>query len=327
VEVLMKGKYSRMSTTDIELKVSQGIFKEDEANRVIRDDKNRIVRFLTKPESDNQYFSNQNFYNQYVQVVNNYVTYTDTKKIIEEILNIKNQEVFLELKKSHKTCMNFLEQYQSSKNERIIKKLNESALEAISEYQTFLESYLETGIEDIDKERLLISCGGYLDLIKIYKLSSYRYHNSNTYDFFQVKNFIDCIFSPLRKIFEELVCKHNEYDKEKGVHYYDVDNSLYLTLFLERKHDVLEKYSVMDSRFSSFSRVTSLIACVFNDDKPVRFEKPKKDIKKEEFVEELYLLLLKFEELNAYNNLFNHEHNDIYLEDKRISDFLLPIRT
>lgn len=255
----MKGKYSRLSTTDIELKISQGVFKEDQSNRVIRDDKNRIVRFLTKPENGNQHF-----HNQYVQVVNNYVTYTDTKKIIEEILKIKNQEVFFDLKESHQICMNFLEQYQSNKNEKVIQKLNESALMAISKYQVFLVDYLKTDFENIDQKQLLNSCESFLDLIKVYKFSSYLYNNSNTLDFLQVKEFIDCIFTPLRKIFEELVCKYNGYDQGKNINYFDVDNSLYMTFFLERRTELLEKYSIMDNRFGSLTNVVDLISCSFN---------------------------------------------------------------
>lgn len=108
----MNGKYSTLSETEIEQKIKQGLFKEDPNNRVIRDEKNRIVRFLS---SSNKTLVPNCYYNQYVQVVNNYVTYTDIQKVISEILKIKNQEIFSELEEAHRTCINFLQQYQYSK--------------------------------------------------------------------------------------------------------------------------------------------------------------------------------------------------------------------
>lgn len=116
--------------------------------------------------------------------------------------------MFSELEESHKACINFLQQYHYSKNHQIVQKLNEVTLLAISKYQIKLINYLKTEFNNIDRKKLLDTCWSYLDLIKIYKLSSYWYHNSNTLDYQQVNDFIKEIFIPLQKMFEELVCQY-----------------------------------------------------------------------------------------------------------------------
>lgn len=315
----MKGKYLTLSEKEIEKNLQQGIFKEDPNNRVIRDDKNRIVRFLSSPERS---LTPNYYYNQYVQVVNNYITYTDTQKIINSILDIKNQEVFSELEESHKACINFLQQYHYSKNHQIVQKLNEVTLLAISKYQIKLINYLKTEFHNIDRKKLLDTCWSYLDLIKIYKLSSYWYHNSNTLDYQQVNDFIKEVFIPLQKMFEDLVCQYVGVEKE--IKTYNCTDSLYMNLFLSRNMTKLEEYSSMDSRFESFSSVISLIASCFESGRRnVHDMQYNKEFHKD-FVQKLYDVLFSYRELNNFNELFNPNHDTVLINDQSLKNILFP---
>lgn len=316
----MNGKYSTLSETEIEQKIKQGLFKEDPNNRVIRDEKNRIVRFLS---SSNKTLVPNCYYNQYVQVVNNYVTYTDIQKVISEILKIKNQEIFSELEEAHRTCINFLQQYQYSKKPQIVQKLNEVTLQAISKYQTKLIHYLNTEFKNIDKKQLLDTCWSYLNLIKIFKFSSYIYHNNNILDYEQVRDFIKEIFLPLQRMFEELVCRYAGI--ENDVHTYHCSSSLYMNLFLDRNIEKLEQYACMDSRFGSLFSITSLIATCFQRNQRNVHEMQRNNEFHRDFVEELYSILFQFKELDDFNELFDPAKETILLDDKSIKNILLPI--
>jgi len=316
----MKGKYSTLSESEIERKIQKGIFKEDTKNRVIRDEKNKIVRFLNSPNKD--LVPHNSYYNQYVQVINKYITYTDTQKIIEGILNIKNQEVFLELRESHKICINFLQQYQNSKNPKIIQKLNESAVLAISKYQIKLTEYLKTEFNLIDQKNLIDTCCSYLDLLKIYKFSSYLYHNDNTLDYHDVKQHIACIFDPLQQLFESLVCKF--LGVENNISLYDCSSSLYMKFFLKRDIIKLSQYSSMDSRFGSLELIVDLIAACFAKNMRNVHEVQEKIIFHENFTEDLYQLLISYDELNNFNEIFNPDEDKVSIEDQSLKNILLP---
>lgn len=319
-EELMKGKYSTLSETEIERRVKLGIFKEDPKSRVIRDSQNKLVRFLDTPQKDLAPINS--YHNQYVQVNNTYITYTDTQKIIKEILDVKNQEIFLELIESHKVCINFLQQYQNSKNPKIIQKLNESAVLAISKYQVKLTEYLKTEFNLIDQKRLLDTCSSYLDLIKIYKFSSYLYHHDNTLDYHDVKGFIADIFLPLQLLFESLVCELSRV--EGGTSFYNCSSSLYMKLFLKRNSVKLSQYSSMDSRFGSLERITNLIAACFQKDIYNVHEEQEKIELHEDFTEDLYQLLVNYDELNSFNELFNPNEDNFLIEDQSLKNLLLP---
>lgn len=315
----MKGKYSLLSESEIEKKVQQGIFKEDSKSRVIRDAQNKFVRFLDSPPQN--LVSYNSHYNQYFQVVNNYITYTDTQKIIKEILDIKNQEVFLDLQESHRVCLNFLQQYQNSKNPKIIQKLNESALSAISKYQVKLIQYLRTDFNDIDKKNLLDTCESYIDLIKIYKFSSYLYHSNNTLDYHDVKNFLAEIFNPLQELFESLICEFVR--KENNISIYNCSSSFYMKLFLDGKTSTLEQYSCMDSRFGSLASITSLISKCFSQRHDVYREQSGQKFD-ENFIESLYQILVSYDELDSFNEIFNPHEDTILIEERNLRDILLP---
>lgn len=315
----MKGKYSTLSESEIERKIQQGIFKEDPKSRVIRDEQNKIVRFLNSPTQD--LISHNSYYNQYFQIVNKYITYTDTQKIIKEILDIKNQEVFSELKESHKICMNFLQQYQNSRNPKIIQRLNESVILAISKYQIKLVQYLQTPFSLIDQKNLLDTCRSYLDLIKIYKFSSYLYHYDNTLDYHDVKGFIVDVFTPLQQLFESLTCEFLR--KEGNNSIYDCDSSLYMKIFLKRDIIKLEQYASMDSRFGSLERITDLIADCFAKNNNVHRAQANRQFH-EDFVENLFQVLVSYNELDRFNEVFNPNEDKILIEDQNLKDILLP---
>lgn len=317
----MKGKYATLSVAEIESKVRAGIFSEDLNSRVIRDEKQSIVRFLERPITELS--PNNSYYNQYVQVVNNYVTYTDTNAIIKGMLDISNQKIFLELSESHRTSINYLKQYQNTKNPNIVQKLNESTLEALSKYQVKLKSYFKTDFKDMDQELLLNSCRSYLDLIKIYKLSSYWYHQNNTLDYLEVIDFLDDIFKPMLQLFENTICPLGW--REETITINNLAKSMYMKFFLSQNTENIEKYSYMDSRLGSPKKAYNYISRCFsrnhyydisNNSFPTRSD--------EEFVKELYEILYDYKELYDFNDLFNPNQDKVLVDDQNLKNILLP---
>jgi hypothetical protein len=317
----MKGKYAALSIAEIESKVEAGIFSEDLNSRVIRDEKQSIVRFLERPATEIS--PNNSYYNQYVQVVNNYVTYTDTNAIIKGMLDISNQRVFLELSESHKISINFLKQYQNTKNPNIVQKLNESTLEAISKYQIKLKEYFRTNLKDMDQELLLNSCRSYLDLIKIYKLSSYWYHQNNTLDYFEVIDFLDDIFKQMQQLFENIICPLGW--REEVITIDSLSKSMYMKFFLSQNTENIEKYSYMDSRLGSTQKAYSYISSSFSKRNyydirdssfPTRAD--------EEFAKKLYDILCDYKELYNFNALFNPDQDIVLVNEQNLKNILLP---
>jgi hypothetical protein len=317
----MKGKYAALSIAEIESKVEAGIFSEDLNSRVIRDEKQSIVRFLERPATEIS--PNNSYYNQYVQVVNNYVTYTDTNAIIKGMLDISNQRVFLELSESHKISINFLKQYQNTKNPNIVQKLNESTLEAISKYQIKLKEYFRTNLKDMDQELLLNSCRSYLDLIKIYKLSSYWYHQNNTLDYFEVIDFLDDIFKQMQQLFENIICPLGW--REEVITIDSLSKSMYMKFFLSQNTENIEKYSYIDSRLGSTQKAYSYISSSFSKRNyydirdssfPTRAD--------EEFAKKLYDILCDYKELYNFNALFNPDQDIVLVNEQNLKNILLP---
>lgn len=317
----MKGKYATLSIAEIESKVEAGIFSEDLNSRVIRDEKQSIVRFLERPATELS--PNNSYYNQYVQVVNNYVTYTDTNAIIKGILDISNQKIFLELSESHKISINFLKQYQNTKNPNIVQKLNESTLEAISKYQIKLQEYFRTNLKDMDQELLLNSCKSYLDLIKIYKLSSYWYHQNNTLDYFEVIDFLDDIFKQMQQLFENIICPLGW--REEVITIDSLAKSMYMKFFLSQNTENIEKYSYMDTRLGSTQKAYSYISSCFSRKNyydirdssfPTRAD--------EEFAKKLYDILCDYKELYNFNALFNPDQDTVLVNEQNLKNILLP---
>lgn len=317
----MKGKYSDLSISEIRTKVENGTFTEDKNLKVIRDENKKFVRFLEEPTQKPEY---TNYYsNQYFQIVNNYITY-DVSEILNGILDINNQEVASNLKILHNSVLIFLKQYQSTRDQRIVQKLNENCLEAISNFQVRLSEYFKTEIKHLDKDLILVLGRSYLDLLKIYKFSNYWYQNK-IFDYEQILELYNAIFNPFQKLFESLVCLHTGYNEEKKINYYAISKSLYMKFFLERKNHKIYRYSKLDSRFEGDGRVFDLLAWSFQKENIDSFKYNKFDENTEIFVEKLYVLLSDYQDFYSFNNALNSDDPESPFSDEAIKNKLLTM--
>lgn len=318
----MSGKYSVLSNNEVNKRIDAGEFTVDTYD-VVKDSKNRLVRFNKPHKNTNEIRYN----NTYVQVVNNYVTYVDIDSIVQSFLSIQNQRIFDDLQESYVTCKNFLEQYKNSNNKEIIKTLNEESVKALSKYQTYLPKYLKNDISNMEKETFIHTLNAYLELIKIFKLSSYLY-NKNASDYRDSKRYLDIIHTPLRMFFEEMVCPYS--NKRDDITYYDCSNSIYMDLFFNRDIQTLSKYVSVDSRFKSLEDVIGLISTCFKDRYTAEnfygaYKEKPKDI--HEFAMKIYEVLHKFQELDNYNEIFSVSNdNPVMIDNRTLKDVLLQIK-
>jgi len=235
----MSKKFEINLKDDIERKVREHEYSDDE--KVIRNKLNgQIVCFRKLEEKDRP--SDLLIANKYIQVINNYITITDTNEILSGILEIESQKIFDDLVLMHKKCVAYRNQYVSAKNENIIETLNKSSLDALVTYEhrvcTLMENDFNDGRYIKDLDRII---GAFLEIALMFKYSSIKYNKSLDADYQQVYDSLSTAYYSILPVYEKLLMR-NENRKS---------DSLYYEMLLDMDFEKISRYLAFDSRFEN----------------------------------------------------------------------------
>jgi len=235
----MSKKFEINLNDDIERKVRENEYSDDE--KVIRNKLNGQIVCFKKIEGKES-SSDLLVANKYIQVVNNYITVTNTREILDGILELENQKVFDDLILMHKTCVAFRNQYISAKNENIISTLNESSLRALIAYEhricTLMGNDFNDGKYIKDLERIIIA---FLEIALMFKHSSIKYHKSLDADYKQVDDSLSNVYFSIKPVFEKMLMSNPN----------RISDSLYYEMLHDMEFEKISKYLKFDSRFKN----------------------------------------------------------------------------
>ena len=280
-----------ITENDIKNKIKKGLYKED--GTVIRDNKNgQIVKILKNNYCDSIIPTTL------IQINNNIIYEADINKIINTILEIKNNETFDNLEEKYGILLDSLEYYQTH-NDRL-NELNKNSLEFSKIFQSKIEKYFDEiksndFISDSNNNKILNSTDLYINILFIYLLSTFWLHKENqvSKDNIIVRK-IEQLEKKIQNLFEQILTSSHINHENKNI--INLNDSLYAFYLLDNNYDIyeIEKFLKYDRRFKS---IISLYAFV------------KKHHIQNTYDDNNYNNEIKYININISNNQINNKKN------------------
>ena len=280
-----------ITENDIKNKIKKGLYKED--GTVIRDNKNgQIVKILKNNYCDSIIPTTL------IQINNNIIYEADINKIINTILEMKNNETFDNLEEKYGILLDSLEYYQTH-NDRL-NELNKNSLEFSKIFQSKIEKYFDEikpddFISDLNNNKMLNSTDLYINILFIYLLSTFWLHKENqvSKDKIIVRK-IEQLEGKIQNLFEQILT--SSHINHENINIINLNDSLYAFYLLDNNYDIyeIEKFLKYDRRFKS---IISLYAFV------------KKHHIQNTYDDNNYNNEIKYININISNNPINNKKN------------------
>ncbi|WP_447764697.1 hypothetical protein [Pseudomonas reinekei] len=242
------GKYSRLTDSQIDRGLDEGIYRED--GILIRNRENgETVKVRSQRGTGGSVFPST-----FLQVNNVTVYQSDLTPVYSAILESRTTKNFQDLEEAYGLVLEYFESYVKYGDmlPDLLKQCMGSSVSFDNKMRTFAKGLDLDALDELDLEPLLGAISANINLIFIYISASYLSYGEKFKSDERVIAKILSLREVLKGLYEQLLAT-SSFDKEKNVHHIELKGSLYLRYMMDTGYDArdLEETVRHDRRFSS----------------------------------------------------------------------------